>query len=130
MRQRGFEMTAREARHNATLAKWREIVIACRGSGLSVRDWCEQEGVGLRSYYRHEREFLDLISAEQRGPSGSVSDCRQAGIRGATCAEARTSHPTDRTGCSYCAYRDRRYRYLRRRSGRDTADNAAGAQAC
>ena len=62
-------MTAREARHNATLAKWRGIVIACRGSGLSVRDWCEQEGVGLRSYYRHEREFLDLISAEQRGPS-------------------------------------------------------------
>ena len=66
-------MTAREARHNATLAKWKEIVISCRGSGLSVRDWCEQEGVGLRSYYRHEREFLDLVSAEQRGLPASHS---------------------------------------------------------
>ena len=66
-------MTAREARHNATLAKWREIVISCRSSGLSVHDWCEQEGVGLRSYYRHEREFLDLISAEQRSLPASDS---------------------------------------------------------
>ncbi|MBR2605757.1 MAG: hypothetical protein IKE11_08765 [Clostridia bacterium] len=66
-------MTAREARHSATLAKWREIVIACRSSGLSVHDWCEQEGVGLRSYYRHEREFLDLISTEQCGLPASLA---------------------------------------------------------
>lgn len=62
-------MNAWEAKRIAQAPIWRERVIACRGSGLSVRDWCEQEGVGLRSYYRHEREFLDLISAEQRGPS-------------------------------------------------------------
>ena len=64
-------MTAREARHNAALARWKEAVIACRSSGLSVRDWCEQEGVGARTYYRHEREILDLINVEQRGLAAS-----------------------------------------------------------
>ena len=29
------------------------------------------------AYYRHEREFLDLISAEQWGHAGSISDFRR-----------------------------------------------------
>ena len=30
----------------------------CRGSGLSVSEWCRQRGVTTATYYRWERELL------------------------------------------------------------------------
>ena len=43
---------------------WKERVVACRGSGLSVKDWCEQKGYSRKTYYRWEREVLGLVSEQ------------------------------------------------------------------
>ena len=37
----------------AKLAQWGQIVSRCRGSGMSVRQWCLENGVNISSYYRH-----------------------------------------------------------------------------
>lgn len=47
----------------------------CRGSGLSVSEWCRQRGVTTATYYRWEREFLALAETE---PCSSVSAVRFA----------------------------------------------------
>ena len=42
----------------------------CRGSGLSVSEWCRQRGVTTATDYRWERELLALAETE---PCSSVS---------------------------------------------------------
>ena len=31
--------------------KWLEIIHQCRDSGLSNQQWCEENGISLKSYY-------------------------------------------------------------------------------
>lgn len=57
-------MDASEAKHQARLAEWRTRVTECRSSGKSVRTWCAEQGVGYKTYYRWEREILQIASKE------------------------------------------------------------------
>lgn len=57
-------MNASAAKHQAKLAEWRIRVAECRGSGKSVRTWCAEQGVGYKTYYRWEREILQIASKE------------------------------------------------------------------
>ena len=41
----------------------------CRGSGLSVSEWCRQRGVTTATYYRWERE---LLTAANQAPCSGV----------------------------------------------------------
>lgn len=43
---------------------WKERIEACRGSGLSVKEWCQQEGYSRKTYYRWKREMLGLIGEQ------------------------------------------------------------------
>ena len=47
------------------LRLWNERITACRCSGMSVRDWCRENGVSPGSYYRWQRRLYEL-AAEQR----------------------------------------------------------------
>ena len=53
-------MTAWEAKHQMQLAEWNDKVAQCRSSGMTVRAWCEREGIGYKTYYRWERQILSL----------------------------------------------------------------------
>ncbi|MBR1843062.1 MAG: hypothetical protein IJ788_07325 [Oscillospiraceae bacterium] len=53
-------MTAWEAKHQVQLAEWNDKVAQCRSSGMTVRAWCEREGIGYKTYYRWERQILSL----------------------------------------------------------------------
>ena len=57
-------MDVSEAKHQARLAEWRIRVAECRSSGKSVRTWCAEQGVGYKTYYRWEREILQVASKE------------------------------------------------------------------
>ena len=61
-------MTAWEAKHKAALAEWKNRVAACRSSGLTVREWCENEQISTKSYYRWERKVLDSASLQLSEP--------------------------------------------------------------
>ena len=47
-----------------TLAKWNERITACRSSGLTVKAWCQENGVSPGSYYRWQRRLYELSSVQ------------------------------------------------------------------
>ena len=51
-------MNARELKHMAQLTEWKERVSACRSSGMTVRAWCEEQGIANKTYYYWEKEVL------------------------------------------------------------------------
>ena len=57
-------MDASAVKHQARLAEWRTLVAECRSSGKSVRAWCTEHRIGYKTYYRWEREILQIASKE------------------------------------------------------------------
>lgn len=57
-------MDATAAKHQAKLAQWRTRVAECRSSGMSVREWCAEQRIGYKTYYRWEREILQIAGKE------------------------------------------------------------------
>ena len=44
---------------------WKQRIIECRSSGLSVKEWCKERGLDFTTYYRWERKILtSIIPAE------------------------------------------------------------------
>ncbi len=66
-------MNARGMKHKALLEEWRERITACRSSGQTVSQWCREEGIAPKTYYRWEREVLDLAGKQLAVHSGSES---------------------------------------------------------
>ena len=54
-------MNANQMKHTASLAAWKERIIECRASDVSVKSWCEQNGYTPSTYYRWEREIFGKI---------------------------------------------------------------------
>ena len=62
-------MGAWELKHEALMLEWREKVMACRSSGISVKKWCEEQGIDRRKVSVKcgtARPFM--------GPGGSAFD--------------------------------------------------------
>ena len=57
-------MGARELRHETQLRDWRDKVMECRSSGMSVKKWCEERRIDRKTYYRWEREILAKASQQ------------------------------------------------------------------
>ncbi len=47
------------------LAEWTERVKQCRCSGLSVRQWCQENKINVSNYYKWQRRIYALAKAEQ-----------------------------------------------------------------
>ena len=50
------------------LTLWNERITACRNSGMTVRDWCRENGVSPGSYYRWQRRIYELAAEQTRSP--------------------------------------------------------------
>ena len=60
-----MEQGLRKMNGHNQMAIWSERVAACRASGMSVVQWCNQEGLNSSSYYRWQRKlFQKLQEAE------------------------------------------------------------------
>ena len=44
------------------IAVWSERITACRSSGISVRAWCEGNGISTASYYKWQKKLFCLSS--------------------------------------------------------------------
>ena len=54
------------------IQKWLDVIHRCRDSGLSNRQWCEENGIGLKSYYYWFSKIRKLaIESFPRKPSAS-----------------------------------------------------------
>jgi hypothetical protein len=66
-------MTSVELKHQAKAEVWRERIVDCRSSGMTVREWCRENQVCVTTYYRWEREILgrkpdDASQSQQMAP--------------------------------------------------------------
>ena len=44
------------------IAIWSERIAACRSSGISVRTWCEGNGISTASYYKWQKKLFCLAA--------------------------------------------------------------------
>lgn len=106
-------MTSNELKHEAKKQEWSMSIQECRGSGLSVSEWCRQRGVTTATYYRWERELLTGVRRNGAPPST---------------AETFAELPVPKQVSRNVAYWKRQSGYLSRvRYG--TAETAGGASA-
>ena len=66
-------MTSNKLKHEAKKQEWSMSIQECRGSGLSVSEWCRQRGVTTATYYRWERELLTGVRRNRTPPSTAVT---------------------------------------------------------
>lgn len=55
---RGVTMRVSEIKHQAKLEEWKQNILNCRMSGLTVQQWCAENGCNKATYYRWEREIF------------------------------------------------------------------------
>ena len=59
-------MTIYEIQNAQKMPVWKQRVMECRSSGMSVKEWCKEHGLDFTTYYRWERKILaQLIPAEE-----------------------------------------------------------------
>ncbi len=56
-----MERGLREINGHNQMEVWSERVSACRTSGLSVAQWCNEAGVNPSSYYRWQRKLFQKL---------------------------------------------------------------------
>lgn len=49
-------MELQKTKHEIKLAQWRETVLECRNSGKRVKEWCQDRGISVQTYYRWQRQ--------------------------------------------------------------------------
>ena len=54
-------MTSIELKHEANMQRWAQAIEECRSSGVSVKAWCETQGITTTTYYRWERAVLSKV---------------------------------------------------------------------
>ena len=52
---------------------WKQRIIECRSSGLSVKEWCKEHGLDFTTYYRWERKILAQLIPTEEIPAADLS---------------------------------------------------------
>lgn len=47
------------------VAQWAKRISACRNSGMSVRNWCKENGICEQTYYKWQKEIFSIAKAHQ-----------------------------------------------------------------
>ena len=51
--------TLNAAKHASKLAEWRIRIGECRNSGQTIKEWCKEKHICLKTYYRWQRIIWD-----------------------------------------------------------------------
>ena len=62
-------MGVREQKHEALLQEWAARIGEFRASGMSVKAWCETQGISIRTYYYWEKQFVEKVKEQALLPS-------------------------------------------------------------
>lgn len=61
-------MHATEMKHAANLEEWKKRIMACRASGMTVREWCSRNAWSTSTYYRWEPEAFGNLGEQTDQP--------------------------------------------------------------
>lgn len=50
---------------NQRMAEWSERISSCRNSGISVKQWCQENGIAEKTYYYWQRRVFQALTAQQ-----------------------------------------------------------------
>ena len=64
------------------LAQWAQVVSRCRGSGMSVRQWCQENGVNISSYYKLQRKVYAAAQFQQESRFVEVTPAQPVSVGG------------------------------------------------
>ena len=64
------------------LAQWAQVVSRCRGSGMSVRQWCQENGVNISSYYKWQRKVYAAAQFQQESRFVEVTPAQPVSVGG------------------------------------------------
>ena len=61
-------MGVQAIKHEALLQEWTGRFAQCRSSGMTVKAWCEAQGVSIKKYYYWERQVVAKASGQADMP--------------------------------------------------------------
>lgn len=63
-----------------TAAEWVERIRDCRNSGVTVTEWCRQNGINPKTYYYHLRRVREKLCEQVPVPVGQKSEPAKAAV--------------------------------------------------
>ena len=51
-------MGVRTIKHEALMQEWTARIAECRSSGMTVKAWCEAQGISIKTYYNWEKQVV------------------------------------------------------------------------
>lgn len=63
-----------------TAAEWAARITECRGSGLTVKQWCSDHRISPQTYYRWQRRLFDMVKARQEVQFADVTPERPSSV--------------------------------------------------
>ena len=57
-------MGVQAMKHAAMLQQWSARIGECRSSGMTVKAWCAEQGIPLKTYYYWEKKFVTEASQQ------------------------------------------------------------------
>ena len=89
----GMSIQSAERQHR--LQEWSRKVADCRQSGKSVKRWCEENGITLKTYYRWQQKvFSAMIEQQQQLARPSPCEPQFAELSIADIESKRTGVPS------------------------------------
>ena len=55
-----------EIKSKVSLQEWQQRILDCQNSGMSVKAWCQQNGISTGSYYFHLRKIREWVLEENQ----------------------------------------------------------------
>lgn len=50
---------------NQRMAEWTERISSCRNSGISIKQWCRENGIVEKTYYYWQRRVFKALTTRQ-----------------------------------------------------------------
>lgn len=72
-----MEQNLQEFNTNQNLLEWSQRISDCKNSGMSMKDWCETNGITLSTYYNWQRKVFEAVkSAEENKDKTQFAEIR------------------------------------------------------
>lgn len=55
-----------EIKSKVSLQEWQQRILDCQNSGMSVKAWCQANGISTSSYYFHLRKIRESVLEENQ----------------------------------------------------------------
>lgn len=59
-----MEQSLQRLNANQRAEVWGQRIAACRNSGMTVREWCSQEGLSEKTFYYWQRKLYQMVLEE------------------------------------------------------------------